>query len=61
MGEVWLIVAVLIGADGQPHAYRPAVQFDLDSCRREAHAINERWLVEHQVGVVTCRLADDSG
>lgn len=59
MGETWLIVAVLIGADGLPHTYRPAVEFDLDSCRRQAHALNTRWLAEHQVGVVTCRLEHD--
>jgi hypothetical protein len=59
MSQVWLIVAVLINTDGLVHAYNPTVQFDLDSCRREAQAITERWLAAHQIGVVTCRRADE--
>jgi hypothetical protein len=54
---VWVIVAAILWPDGFQDIYRPTTQFDLQSCQREAAAVNRDWRQSGIVGLATCTAA----
>jgi hypothetical protein len=53
----WVIVAAILWPDGFQDIYRPTTQFDLQSCQREAAAVNRDWRQSGIVGIATCTAA----
>ena len=57
LATAWVIVAAILWPDGYQDTYRPTTQFDLQSCQRQAAAINRDWRQSGIVGVATCTAA----
>lgn len=51
----WVIVAGLLGTDGQMHPHSAQTLFDRDACVREAKMINQEWRAAGVPGIVTCK------
>lgn len=54
----WVIVALLVGPQGQLMMHNPSTMFDKEACMKQAHFINQAWLKAGVSGVATCKHLD---